>query len=71
MSNMEDKEFEKLINTLCDGVNTLIENNKFLLISNKKKLSAISAFLEFIKAGADVEAPVIEGEKVKFTVVMK
>lgn len=71
MNNQENQDFDKLINTLCDGINNLIENNKFVSIKNKQRITAVSAFLEFIKAGADVEAPVIEGDKVKFTVVMK
>ena len=72
MNNLtsQKSDFDKILNILCEGVERAIDENKIIELEYKQKLLAMSSFLEFIKAGAQIKMEVNEEGKPTFVVNM-
>lgn len=67
----ENIKFNKVLTVLCSELDKIITSNVFDSTVNKQKISAISSFLEFIKAGADISVLPIDDNKATYIVEMK
>ncbi len=70
-SNQEKYRYEKLLESLCKSLDGIIDNNTFKEAKYKKNISAISAFLEFLKSGASVSTSFNGTDKVDFIIEME
>lgn len=72
MNNLDSQKdnFNKILSILCDGVERAISENKIIELQYKQKLLAISSFLEFVQAGADIRMEIGDDGKPKFIVNM-
>lgn len=68
--NSQKDDFDKILSILCEGVGRAIDENKIIEVKYKQKLLAISSFLEFIKAGAQVKMELSEEGKPIFIINM-
>lgn len=59
------------IKTLCDIMDKVLKSGNINTIESKQKLCAISSFLEFLKAGADVTTETLENNMLAFIINMK
>ena len=66
-----DEKFYEFLNILCSAADDFIDKNDQSDLLINKKIFAISSFLEFLKAGADVDTFPIEGNDVTFVIKLK
>lgn len=74
MDDYEQKEKQYVndtIKTLCDIMDKVLNSGDINTITGKQKLCAISSFLEFLRAGADVTTETLENNMLAFIINMK
>lgn len=69
--SQEKYRYDKLLESLCKGLDGIIDNNTFKEAKYKKNVAAISAFLEFLKGGANVSTSFNGTDKVDFIIEME
>ncbi len=67
----EKEEFNNVLESLCSGLDTIIDKEIFQELEYKQKLYAISSFLEFIKTGAEIKVLPFEDNKATFILITK
>ncbi len=69
--NNSQYNFDKLISQISEALDFSIENANITDKVLRQKLFALSSFVEFIKAGADIQTAGIKNNVVAFKVILK
>ena len=68
---MEQQKFEETLGKICLILDQEIASTDIKDMHLRKKLFALSAFAEFLKAGADVKAYDIQDRIAKYDIILK
>lgn len=72
VSQIEETEyFDKALQMLCNSINQIMESKKINSTEHKQKMYAVASFLEFIKAGADINVETQKDNKISFIFNLK
>ena len=69
--NNSQYNFDKLISQICEALDFSIENANITDKVLRQKLFTLSSFVEFMKAGADIQTAGITNNVVAFKVILK
>ena len=67
----EIEYFDKTLQMFCYLANQVMNSSEISSVKYKQKMCAITSFLEFIKAGADISVENKTDDKVTFNICLK
>lgn len=67
----EQQKYDELLDNICNSLDRAIEDETITDLAIRQKLSALSSFAEFIKAGADVRLDDLKDNIIKFNIILK
>ncbi len=68
---MEQQKFEQTLSQICNILDQEIASVDIKDMNLRKKLFALSAFAEFLKAGADVKTYDIQNGVARYDIILK
>jgi hypothetical protein len=68
---MEQQKFEETLGKICTILDQEIASVDIKDMQLRKKLFALSAFSEFLKAGADVKSYEIQNRVARYDIILK
>ena len=68
---MEQQKFEETLGKICTILDQEIASVDIKDMNLRKKLFALSAFSEFLKAGADVKSYEIQNRVARYDIILK
>lgn len=68
---MEQQKFEETLGKICTILDQEIASTDIKDMQLRKKLFALSAFSEFLKAGADVKSYEIQNRVARYDIILK